>query len=99
MTYHGLDVSLEAGSYSLRANMTMHEIAESLQHGSVSAVTVTIPEGWRAEQVAWLLEQQGLMRSDDFMAQVRSGQYDYAWLTNRPPGASLDAWLARRSLT
>jgi UPF0755 protein len=93
MTYHGLDVSLEAGSYSLRANMTMHEIAESLQHGSVSAVTVTIPEGWRAEQVAWLLEQQGLMRSDDFMAQVRSGQYDYAWLTNRPPGASLEGFL------
>jgi len=72
MTYKGLDTSLEAGTYSLRANMTMHEIAEALQHGSGNAVTVTIPEGWRAEQVAWVLEQQGLMRSDDFMAEVRS---------------------------
>jgi UPF0755 protein len=93
MTYHDLDVGLEAGSYSLRANMTMHEIAEALQHGSVSAVTVTIPEGWRAEQVAWLLEQQGLMRSDDLMAQVRSGQYDDAWLASRPPSASLEGFL------
>lgn len=93
MTYHGLDVSLEAGTYSLRADMTMHEIAEALQHGGASAVTLTIPEGWRAEQVAWLLEQQGLMRSDDFMAQVRSDQYDYPWLAGRPPDASLEGFL------
>jgi UPF0755 protein len=93
MTYQGLDVSLEAGTYSLRANMTMHEIAAALQHGSVSAITITIPEGWRAEQVAWLLEQQGLMRSDDFMAHVRTASYDYAWLAARPPGASLEGFL------
>lgn len=93
MAYQGLDVSLEAGTYSLRPNMTMHEIAETLQHGSANAVTVTIPEGWRAEQVAWLLQQQGLMRSDDFMAHVRSARYDYPWLADRPPGASLEGFL------
>jgi UPF0755 protein len=93
MTYKGLDTSLEAGTYLLRANMTMHEIAEALQHGGGDAVTVTIPEGWRAEQVAWLLEQQGLMRSDDFMAEVRSGQYDYPWLACRTPGTSLEGFL------
>ena len=93
MTYKGLDTSLEAGTYSLRANMTMHEIAEALQHGGGNAITVTIPEGWRAEQVAWLLEQQGLMRSDDFMAEVRSGQYDYPWLACRQSGTSLEGFL------
>jgi UPF0755 protein len=93
MTYHGLDASLQAGTYSLRANMTMHEVAKALQHGGSDAITVTIPEGWRAEQVGWLLEQQGLMRSDDFMALVHSGQYDYAWLASRPPGASLEGFL------
>ena len=93
MTYKGLDTSLEAGTYSLRANMTMHEIADALQHGGGNAVTVTIPEGWRAEQVAWLLEQQELMRSDDFMAEVRSGQYDYPWLACRQPGTSLEGFL------
>ena len=93
MTYHGLDVSLEAGTYSLRANMTMHEIAEALQHASADTVTITIPEGWRSEQVAWLVEQQGLMRGDDFMAYVRTGQYDYPWLADRPPDASLEGFL------
>jgi UPF0755 protein len=93
MTYHGLDVSLEAGTYSLRSNMTMHEIAEVLQHGGVQGVTVTIPEGWRIEQTGWLLEQQGLMRGDDFVALARTGQYAYPWLADRPPGASLEGFL------
>jgi UPF0755 protein len=93
MTYHGLDVSLEAGTYSLRRNMTMHEISEALQHGSADAVTLTVPEGWRAEQIAWLLEQQGLMRSDDFMAHVRTGEYEYPWLADVPPTGSLEGFL------
>ena len=93
MTYHGLDTTLEAGTYTLRANMTMHEIAQVLQHGGSNAVTVTIPEGWRLEQVAWLLEQQGLMRGDDFIAYASTAQYDYPWLADRPPGASLEGFL------
>ncbi len=93
MGYHDLDVSLEAGFYSLRPNMTMHEIAEALQHGGDNTVTITIPEGWRAEQTAWLLGQQGVMRSDDFMAEVHTGQDDYPWLADRPPGASLEGFL------
>jgi len=93
MTYHGLDVSLEAGTYALRQTMTMHEIADALQHGGGDALTVTIPEGWRMEQVGWLLEQQELMRSDDFLAQARTGQYSYPWLADRPAGASLGGFL------
>jgi UPF0755 protein len=93
MTYHGLDVSLEAGVYSLRPNMTMHEIAEVMQHGSADVFTVTIPEGWRMEQVAWLLEQQGLMRSDDFLAHARTAQAGYPWLADRPVDATLEGFL------
>jgi UPF0755 protein len=93
MTYHGLDVSLEAGTYKLRPNMTMHDIADALQHGGTDTVLVTIPEGWRMEQTAWLLDQQGLMRSDDFVGYARSAQYDYPWLRDRPADASLEGYL------
>jgi UPF0755 protein len=93
MAYQGLDVSLEAGNYVLRRDMTMHEIANALQFGSADTVTLTIPEGWRAEQIAWLLDQQGLVRSDDFMAHVRDAEYAYPWLASRPAGASLDGFL------
>lgn len=93
MTYHGLDISLEAGTYSLRSTMTMHEIGQALQQGGSEGVIVTIPEGWRLEQVAWLLEQQGLMRSDDFIAQAHAPDDDYPWLAGRPQGASLEGFL------
>jgi UPF0755 protein len=93
MSYNGLDLGLQAGTYTLRANMTMPELAAALQHGSSGGVTVTIPEGWRAEQIGWLLEQQGVMRSDDFMAEVRGGQFDYSFLAGRPQGASLEGFL------
>lgn len=93
MRYHGLDVSLEAGVYRLRRNMTMHEIGEALQHGGSAGITVTIPEGWRAEQDAWLLEQQDLVRSDDYLAEVRSHQAEYGWLAGRPAANSLEGFL------
>ncbi|MGD9405418.1 MAG: endolytic transglycosylase MltG, partial [Anaerolineae bacterium] len=93
MSYNGLDVSLEAGTYRLRPNMTMHEIADALQYGGADAVMVTIPEGWRMEQVAWLVEEQGIMRGDDFLAYARTAVYDYPWLTSRPTGASLEGFL------
>jgi len=93
MAYHGLDVSLEAGIYQLAPNMTMHEIAEVFQQGGSTARMVTIPEGWRLEQIAWWLQYQGLMRADDFEAYARSAQFDYAWLASRPPGASLEGFL------
>jgi UPF0755 protein len=93
MTYHGLDTSLEAGTYSLRANMTMHEIAEALQYGGADTSTVTIPEGWRMEQIGWFLEQQSVMRSDDFIAYAQTAQYDYSWLADRPSGSSLEGFL------
>jgi UPF0755 protein len=93
MTYHGLDVSLEAGTYSLRANMTMHEIAEALQHGGADTVTITIPEGWRLEEIGWLLEQQGVLRRDDFEAQARSPRADFSWLASKPADASLEGFL------
>ena len=57
MAYHGLDVSLEAGTYRLRPNMTMHEIAETLQHGGADAVMVTIPEALGVYQTRRLFKE------------------------------------------
>jgi UPF0755 protein len=73
--------------------LTMHEIAEALQHGGADTVTVTIPEGWRMEQTAWFMEQQGLTRGDDFLAHARTAQYDYSWQAEWPADASLEGFL------
>jgi UPF0755 protein len=94
LQYNGLDASLEAGEYQLRRNMTMREIAESLQHSRIIEVTITIPEGWRAEQVADLLTAENIMDGSVFLASVRQGDIiDHPLLADRPPGVSLEGYL------
>lgn len=93
--YRGVDVELEAGDYELRPNMTMDEIVETLQHGRLTEVSVTIPEGRRAEEVAALLEEQRIVDSGVFMALVDAGGFAYDFLLDRPEGAptSLEGFL------
>jgi UPF0755 protein len=94
LRYNGLDSSLEAGDYVLRRNMNMREIAETLQRASFEEVTVTIPEGWRAEQIAELLTAQSIMDGAIFLATVRQGTgVDHPLLTGRPANTSYEGYL------
>jgi UPF0755 protein len=94
LRYNGLDASLEAGDYVLRRNMNMREIAENLQRASFEEVTVTIPEGWRAEQIAELLTTENIMDGAIFLAAVRQGTgIDHPLLADRPANASYEGYL------
>ncbi len=84
---------LRAGEYALRANMTSGEILEALQSGKDSVGGFTVPEGWRAAETADALEKRGLARRDEFLALVRSGDFQADFLASRPPGASLEGYL------
>ena len=55
----GVDQKLKAGTFYLRANMTLIEIAAVLQSDLAAGIRVTIPEGWRLEQVADFLDGEG----------------------------------------
>jgi UPF0755 protein len=91
--YEKADSKLEAGRYELRANMTMREIIEALQHGRLQEIAVTIPEGWRAEQIAEMLAEEVGVSSDEFLGLVQGGAFDYGFLQARPPGATLEGFL------
>lgn len=93
MRYYGLDSQLEAGDYQLARNMTIAQIAEALQHARLDEAVITIIEGWRAEQIAEMLEREGLVDAEEFMNVVRTGQFPYTVLADRPPGASLEGYL------
>ncbi len=86
----GLDRQIEAGAYTLRPSMTMHEIMQELQVGRVPDVLITIPEGWRIEQVARKLYQEGVIRSEqaslDEARRLRSGYTALHGLPASPPG-------------
>ena len=93
--YLGVDNILEAGDYDLRRDMSMEEIAARLQHGQARARTITIPEGWRMEQIAQLSAREGIADEAQFLALVRAGDFDYAFLRDRPEGSppSLEGFL------
>jgi len=94
LRYNGLDSSLEAGDYQLRRDMNMRQIAEALQKASFEEVAVTIPEGWRAEQVAEKLTAENIMDGTEFLAVVRRGTgVEHPLLTDRPQGTSYEGFL------
>lgn len=85
--YRGVDNALEVGEYQLSPSMTLDEIITELQHGRARGVLVTIPEGWRMEQVAARLEEAGLGKAEEYLALMGRHDYPYSWLEERPAGA------------
>jgi len=84
----GLDRQIEAGAYALRPSMTMDEIMREFQVGRVPDVVVTIPEGWRAEQVAQRLAKMGVVRSErEFLDAVSTVELRYTAMQGMPDGA------------
>ncbi len=90
----GIDTKLEAGSYELRRTMTAREIAGALQKGRPPSVTITIPEGWRAEEIAALVASQGLADSEEFMRLVKSGEgFKQSFLPQQGAASGLEGYL------
>lgn len=94
----GLDSKLEAGSFVLRRNMTPDQLVGSLLEAKDPAVTVTLREGLRLEQVAAKLMTLPLtMDVEAFYKEAKdppaSLLADYPWL-KIPKGASLEGFLA-----
>jgi UPF0755 protein len=94
----GLERQIEAGNFMLAENMTMPQIAESLQNALFEEAVVTIPEGMRAEEVAERLSAANVIEEDVFLAAVRNPQTlslfdDYDVLAGMAPGATLEGFL------
>jgi UPF0755 protein len=89
----GVESRLEAGDYTLQRGMTMDEILVVLQHGVVAPNTVLIIEGRRLEEVAALVDRQGVVTSADFAAAAQVGPYSISELKDRNAGSSLEGFL------
>ncbi len=81
---------IQAGDHMMRRNMTMDEVILSLQRGTTRGVAITIRPGWRAEQIADYLATMNLPQFDkaDFLDLVQEGGANFAFLQDRPRGAS-----------
>ena len=82
----------------LAESMTIPEIALELQQARFEEVLVTIPEGFRAEEIAERLAENFVIDSERFLTAVRQPQSlglldAYDFLSNLPQGASLEGYL------
>jgi len=85
---------LREGEYRLSPAMPLLEIVDRLARGEVVLHTVTIPEGFTAEQIVTALAARGLGEAAALREIVRRGarRYPYAWLRDVPDG-SLEGYL------
>src|SRR3970040_1146203 len=60
LQYRGLDTAIEAGRYQVTSGMSIIQLADLLTEARNSRYMVTIPEGWRREQVAEVLPRLDL---------------------------------------
>ncbi len=94
LQYRGLDVGIQAGSYSVNGSMTIRELSEALQTARPAEAVLTILEGWRLEQVGAALDLAGLSYgSAEFLALVRTPSVEHPLLAELEPGRSLEGLL------
>lgn len=94
----GLERRIQAGNFMLSQNMNMREVAQALQQALEAEALVTIPEGFRAEEIAERLAINNVMTADQFLTAVRQPRAlsifaDYDFLQELPPDASLEGFL------
>lgn len=94
----GLERRIQAGNFMLSQTMNMREVAQALQTALEAEVAVTIPEGFRAEEIAERLAANNVMDAEQFLTAVRQPRTlslfaDYEFLQSLPGDASLEGFL------
>ena len=94
LRYRGLDRGIEAGSYLLRGNMSLQQIAQELQSATPMQDLFTVPEGWRSAQIVQALDQQASSALAMEFGQASSGRPDgYSFSSELPSEGGLEGFL------
>jgi UPF0755 protein len=95
MSISGQGGNMQAGPHTLRTGMNADEILGILSSPPPPAPTATIrfSEGLRAEQIAALLDRNGVAPYAAVMNEILHGSFNYPFLADRPAGASVEGFL------
>jgi len=91
--YKHLDRNVQAGAYELSRNLNMIQILTALQTAIPEEIFLTIPEGYTIKKTAALLDTGGLIKGSEYTALAVQGKFNYDFLKDLPPGASLEGFL------
>jgi len=91
--FHGLANQLDAGTFSLSPAMHMLEIVDALQNAQAASINLTIPEGWRYEQIVDYLAAENIFGDRTEEASTEENSIKMASITSN--GAKLyGTWVA-----
>ncbi|OGO72443.1 MAG: hypothetical protein A2Z37_06820, partial [Chloroflexi bacterium RBG_19FT_COMBO_62_14] len=80
LRYRGLDVGIKTGGYFVRGSMSVRQLADTLQTALPEESVLTIPEGWRVEQIAAALPVDGIsFGPEDFLAAAGEAPTGYSF--------------------
>jgi UPF0755 protein len=91
-TLMGVGGKLAAGDYEFHRGESAAVAVQRISLGITASRLITIPEGWRGEEIGVLLEENGVVPAAEFR-QALLGQYDAEFLAELPSGAGLEGFL------
>lgn len=89
----GLAANFVAGRFALRKDQSMEEIVQTLIDPSLSEVWITTLEGWRVEEVASHLAEEGYADEQTFLSCIAECQFEYGVLGSKPEDQGLEGYL------
>ena len=87
---------LKAGEYSLSPEIGIIRITNKIIKGETTKNKITIIEGWRLNKIAQYLNNQGIVREQDFLDIALHPQPftdEFSFLKDKPREASLEGYL------
>lgn len=96
----GYEGILQAGEYEFQTGTPLLTVIDRIRHGETSMRSVTVVEGWRLEEIADAVAEQGLPR-DVFLAEARARNFvrsparpdGFEFLQHLGRNASLEGYL------
>src|SRR3989338_1478771 len=70
--FTNLGQNIQAGDFILSPSMDLNALSESLQHGT-NDIRITIPEGWRKEEIAMKISQEFGLPESEFLKAAKEG--------------------------
>lgn len=90
-----VDKNIKAGDFKLNTNMSPKKILEVFVSGQRTEAWITIPEGWRIDQIAEYLVKQGAIKdAKDFEEKAKVKNFsDMTFLSGLSGNTSLEGYL------
>jgi UPF0755 protein len=88
------DTKIKAGIYTLNTSMSVKDILQTMVSGQRAELWITIPEGWRIDQIGNYLEKQDITTSKEFQNRAKVGNFaSTPFLSGLSGNTSLEGYL------